>query len=134
VTACRPSSGEADRPQPPRRFRALARVDVGGRRVPVASSFRSRLLGLALLDREAAGPGLLIPDCNRVHTFGMRFDLDLVFLDARGAVVAIIRSMPPRRLRHEPRARSVLELPAAASRSGGASGMAADLCTGGQAG
>jgi uncharacterized protein len=114
VTVPRPPVREADRRRPPRRFRGLARVDIRGRRVPLASTFLSRLLGLATLDREAAGAGLLIPDCNRVHTFGMRFDLDLVFLDGRGAVVATIHSVPPRRLLHERRARSVLELPAAA--------------------
>jgi hypothetical protein len=108
-----------------------------------------------MLDRDAAGAGLLIPHCNRVHTFGMRFGLDLVFLDGRGLVVATSHSVPPRRLRHEPPARAVLELPApgprgrspalspsapgsnARSESGrgtcssfaGASGMSADQCT-----
>ena len=71
----------------PRRLqRASAPAESVGREVPVATGFRARLLGLACLDREEAGPGLLIPRCASVHTFGMRFALDLVFLDATGGV------------------------------------------------
>jgi uncharacterized protein len=80
--------------------------------VPVAVSRSSRLLGLALLDREVAGPGLLIPRCRGVHTFGMRFELDLVFLDARGRVVDLRRDIGRGRLVSCPEAESVLELPA----------------------
>lgn len=83
-----------------------------GRRYPVATRPLARLLGLALLPPERAGPGLLIPRCRSVHTLGMRFALDLVFLDGRGQVVAIRRAVPPRRLVIEWAARTVLELPA----------------------
>jgi hypothetical protein len=80
--------------------------------VPVACTWRARLLGLALLDRDAAGTGLLIPGCRSVHTFGMRFDLDLVFLDRELAAVSVRRGVPSRSIEIERRARSVLELPA----------------------
>jgi DNA-binding response OmpR family regulator/uncharacterized membrane protein (UPF0127 family) len=83
-----------------------------GREVPVASGFRARLLGLAFLDREEAGAGLLIPRCASVHTFGMRFALDLFFLDDRGVPLAIHRDISPRRLVHHRRAAAVLEMPA----------------------
>jgi uncharacterized protein len=95
----------------PRRFGGLLRDEVLGFRVPVAGTRRSRLLGLALLDRERAGEGLLIPRCRSVHTFGVRFPLDLIFLDARGTVVEIRRQVPPRRLVRCPGADSILELP-----------------------
>jgi uncharacterized protein len=85
---------------------------VAGRRVPVAANRASRLLGLALLDRDAAGLGLLIPRCHSVHTFGMRFPLDLVFLDGAAETMSVRRRVPPRRLAVERRARAVLELPA----------------------
>jgi uncharacterized membrane protein (UPF0127 family) len=78
----------------------------------VALSRRARLLGLALLDRRAAGPGLLLPGCRGVHTFGMRFPLDLVFLDFELRVVSLRRAVPPGRLAFERRAQAVLELPA----------------------
>jgi uncharacterized membrane protein (UPF0127 family) len=85
---------------------------VRGLEVPVATSARSRLLGLACLGRAAAGPGLLIPRCSCVHTFGMRFDLDLYFLDARGTVVAVRRALRPRRVAFCGEAVAVLEVPA----------------------
>jgi uncharacterized protein len=78
----------------------------------VATSIRSRLLGLALLDGDRAGDGLLIPRCRAVHTFGMRFGLDLRFLNAAGATVSVRRAVPPRRFVFDRRARSVLEMPA----------------------
>jgi uncharacterized membrane protein (UPF0127 family) len=78
----------------------------------VATSIRSRLLGLALLDGDRAGDGLLIPRCRAVHTFGMRFRLDVRFLDGAGATASVRRAVPPRRLVFERRARSVLEVPA----------------------
>jgi uncharacterized protein len=77
----------------------------------VASTFRSRLLGLACLDLENAGP-LLIPRCSSVHTFGMRFALDLCFLDESGSLVAVRRAVPPRRIAICGRASAVLEIPA----------------------
>jgi hypothetical protein len=80
--------------------------------VPVATSIRSRLLGLALLDGDRAGDGLLIPRCRAVHTCGMRFALDLRFLDGAGATISVRRAVPPHSLAFERRARSVLEVPA----------------------
>ena len=73
---------------------------------------RARLLGLALLPRERAGSGPLIPRCAGVHTFGMRFGLDVVFLDAAQRPLAIHRAVPPRRLLACRGARAVLEIPA----------------------
>ncbi len=80
-----------------------------GGRVPVAATWRSRLLGLALL-RPGAADGLLIPGCRSVHTIGMRFPLDLHFLDADGTTVSRQCAVPPGRFVREPGARSVLEL------------------------
>jgi uncharacterized membrane protein (UPF0127 family) len=70
------------------------------------------VLGLAFLDRVRAGPGLVIPRCRSVHTFGMRFALDVVFLDADGVEIARRERVPPRRILREPSAACVLELPA----------------------
>ena len=97
---------------PPRRLRRLAVASVIDRRVPVARSPLARLLGLALLDRGRAGEGLLIPGCRSVHTFGMRFPLDLVFLDAELRPLAVRACVPPRRLAWLGGAHAVLELPA----------------------
>jgi uncharacterized membrane protein (UPF0127 family) len=107
----------SDRTSTPRRFRGLpAAVLAGGVVVPVAASSRSRLLGLALLEPGDAPPGLLIPRCRAVHTLGMRFALDLHFLDAQGLAVSVRRSVPPGRFASDRRARSVLELRAGRGR------------------
>jgi hypothetical protein len=67
---------------------------------------------LAYLRRDDAGPGLLIPRCSSVHTFGMRFRLDLYFLGEDGDVVSVRIALPPRRLAFCGSATAVLELPA----------------------
>jgi len=82
----------------------------GGLRVVVASTRRTRLLGLARLDEMPATLALHITPCRSVHTFGMRFALDLVWLDRSGAVVRIDADVAPRRLRTCWAARSVLEV------------------------
>ena len=94
------------------RLQPLPRRLVAGRVVPVAVSRRARLLGLARLQREQAGAGLLIPRCSSVHTFGMRFQLDLVFLDGEGHPMSRRRRVPPRRLVWQRGAAAVLEIPA----------------------
>ncbi len=94
------------------RLRRLPVATVLGHEVRVARGRRARFLGLAHLDREEAGAGLLIPRCSSVHTFGMRFPLDLYFLGERGEVVAIRQQVSARRLAFCGRARAVLELPA----------------------
>jgi uncharacterized protein len=95
----------------PRRLRRLPRTVVLGREVPVARGLRARLLGLALLRPERAGEGLLIRHCACVHTFGMRFALDLVFLDREGRTMREVRSVPPSRIVACSGASSVLEVP-----------------------
>lgn len=71
-----------------------------------------RLTGLIGRRDWPAGVALEIPRCRSVHTFGMRFALDLVFLDARGRVVGRARGVPPRRVVVCRGAAAVAELPA----------------------
>jgi uncharacterized membrane protein (UPF0127 family) len=92
------------------RLESLPRRVVGGLDVPVAVGFRARLLGLARLDRAVAGPGLLIPRCAAVHTFGMRFALDVYFLGADDEVLARLL-VPPRQFVAHRGAAAVLEIP-----------------------
>jgi uncharacterized membrane protein (UPF0127 family) len=79
--------------------------------VRVARSRWSRLRGLAFRERPPAEP-LLIPRCRSVHTFGMRFALDLVWLGRGGRVLRIDRAVPPWRVRCCREAIEVLELAA----------------------
>jgi hypothetical protein len=105
------ASGDQDE-RGPRRLRGLPVVELFGERVPLAVSPLSRLLGLALLDRERAGSGLLIPRCRSVHTLGMRFPLDVLFLDRDRSVLSRRPDVGAWRLLLEPRAAAVLERPA----------------------
>jgi uncharacterized membrane protein (UPF0127 family) len=68
----------------------------------------ARLRGLAW--RDDAPGALHLPRCRSVHTFGMRFALDLFWLDAGGALVRVDRDVPPRRFKSCARARSVVEV------------------------
>ena len=81
----------------------------GGRRVAVADTRAARMKGLARLDSMPAGHALHIPRCRSVHTFTMRFPLDLIWLDGDGRVARVDRAVPPRRMRACLRARSVVE-------------------------
>jgi uncharacterized protein len=103
----------------PLRLRGLEPVEALGVRVPVASDPGTRLLGLAFVRRRRAGPGLLIPRCRSVHTFGMLFDLDVHFIDAAGAEVRTARAVPPGRILCERRAVAVLEVPSEGGETAG---------------
>jgi len=83
----------------------LDRLDVRLARDPLA-----RLLGLAGLRTLPPRVGLLLPRTRSVHTVGMRFALDLVWLDGAGRVVRVDRAVPPRRLRACRTAQAVAEV------------------------
>ena len=104
-----------------RRFAGLPAGRVCGRLVPVADRRVARLVGLALLPRQRAGPGLLIPHCRSVHTFGMRFALDVLFLDGENRVVEVPRAVGPNRFVSCRSASAVLELPAGGEGAGAGS-------------
>ena len=97
----------------PRRLRNLpVRARCAGLTVLEASSPRARLLGLALLREPPPDVALHLPRCRSVHTLGMRFPIDIAFLDARGNTIRTDRAVPPNRVRICRRARAVLEKPA----------------------
>ena len=79
----------------------------------VADTFVKSMMGLMGKPCLKRGRGLWIKPCQSIHTFWMRFPIDVLFLDKQGVVVHFIESMKPFRVsRHVLRARSVLELPA----------------------
>jgi uncharacterized protein len=89
--------------------------------IRVARTPWDRLRGLALR-RAPPGWALLIPRCRSVHTFGMRFPLDLVWLDARGRVLGVDKRVSPWRVRTRRDAAGVVEV--AAGNSGRIQAMA----------
>jgi len=92
------------------RLERLPTRDLGdGLRLHEASSHRARLVGLALLDRLPPGHALLLPRCSSVHTFGMRFALDVVFLDGDEHPLRTFERVGPGRVVCCPGARAALE-------------------------
>jgi uncharacterized protein len=79
----------------------------------VADTLFTRLKGLLGRSALPAGQGLWIKPCNSIHTFGMKFPIDVVFLDKGSRVVGVAKTLRPNRIsRIYCGAASVIELPA----------------------
>ncbi|NKJ50364.1 hypothetical protein CIC12_27305 [Burkholderia sp. SG-MS1] len=93
-----------------------ARLHIRGRdsgvEVSITETARERLRGLLTRERLAPGEALLLERCASVHTFGMRFAIDVVFVDRNRRVVAIHREVPRCRVLFDLRAALTLEMPA----------------------
>ncbi|HEY5533048.1 MAG TPA: DUF192 domain-containing protein [Candidatus Anoxymicrobiaceae bacterium] len=92
--------------------------------VGVALSRRDRSRGLIGRDGMREKEALVIPRCRQVHTFGMRFAIDVLFVGRDGAVVRVCRDLSPRRISPVAwRGRIAIELPAGtAERTGTSAG------------
>ena len=82
-----------------------------------ATTFRARLFGL--LGSSGLGPdrALWIEPCRAVHTCGMTFPIDVVFIDRHGRIARIDECVRPWRLRLCGRAVAVIELAAGNART-----------------
>jgi uncharacterized protein len=83
-----------------------------GDAVEVADSSAKRRVGLLRHERLEPGTGLWIVPCESVHTFFMKFPIDLVYVDKKRKVRKVRHAVPPWRLSACFTAHSVLELPA----------------------
>lgn len=79
-----------------------------------ARYWHQRLFGLLALPRLTEGHGLLIEPCASIHTLGMRYPLDLLFLSRGNQVLGWRENLAPWRAASLRGARSTLELPAGA--------------------
>ncbi len=70
-----------------------------------------RLIGWLGKKRVAPGDGLYLTHCSSIHTFGMQFPIDVIFLDNRQRVVRTISHLGLFKIAWA-RCFSVLELPA----------------------
>lgn len=64
----------------------------------VADSFYTKLVGLTFKDELPNCDAMLFNQCNSIHTFFMRFSIDVLFLSKKNKVVKIIRNFKPWRL------------------------------------
>lgn len=78
-----------------------------------ANTFWRRFRGLLGRKSLLATEALLLEPCNSVHTLGMHFPIDVIFLTKEDRVLAVYKDVPPGRLSlHAKNARRVLELSA----------------------
>ncbi len=81
-------------------------------RAEIADTSAKRRTGLLKHTGLAPGEGLWIAPCEGVHTFGMKFAIDVIFLNRKRKVLKIRPNMVRGRMSLSIRAHSVLELPA----------------------
>jgi uncharacterized membrane protein (UPF0127 family) len=61
--------------------------------VGVANHFSERLIGMMFKKAIDSDEGLYIPNCRSVHTFFVRFDLDLVWVNKQLEIVKLVDRM-----------------------------------------
>ncbi|MFC0399678.1 DUF192 domain-containing protein [Paraburkholderia rhizosphaerae] len=92
----------------------IANMTVDGRacniRVKIAASVPERMRGLLGRATLADDEALLLVPCRSVHTFGMRFSIDVMFVDRLWRVIAVHREVPPARILFNLRATRTLEM------------------------
>jgi len=81
-------------------------------RADIADTSAKRRRGLLKHKSLEPGEGLWIAPCEGVHTFGMKFPIDVIFLSRKKQVLKTRPAMVKRRISFSLRAYSVLELPA----------------------
>jgi uncharacterized protein len=81
-------------------------------RADIADTSAKRRRGLLKHTSLERGEGLWIAPCEGVHTFGMKFPIDVIFLSRKKQVLKTRPAMVKRRIAFSLRAYSVLELPA----------------------
>ena len=93
-------------------IRNQTRNTVLAHRADIADTSAKRRTGLLKHDCLEAGAGLWIVPCESVHTFFMKFPIDLVYLDHQRTVRKVRANVAPWRVSACLKAHSVLELPA----------------------
>lgn len=97
---------------PKLKIRNRTRQTVLATEADAADNSRKRRVGLLKHNSLPSGQGLWIVPCEGIHTFGMKFPIDVLYLDRKKKVLKVRPHMAPRRISLCLRAYSVLELPA----------------------
>jgi uncharacterized membrane protein (UPF0127 family) len=80
--------------------------------VEIAATRRTRRRGLLGRDGLDEASAMLLAPCAAVHTIGMRFAIDVVFVDRQGYAVKIVRNLRPWRMAVATGGRAVIEMAA----------------------
>lgn len=105
--------------RPLRRLRVMncTRAAVLATRLELAGESSARTKGLLGRTSLEPGEGLWILPCEGVHTIGMKFAIDLIYIDKKHRVRKVRSAVPPWRLSLCLSAESILELPAGVIRA-----------------
>ena len=79
-----------------------------------ANTVLKRMVGLLNRGQFGKGEGLLLDRCYGIHTFGMRFPIDVLFLDKDLHVIRAVKTLPPHRTCVVKKSVYVLEVPVGA--------------------
>ncbi len=79
-----------------------------------ANTVLKRMVGLLNRGKLDKGEGLLLDRCHGIHTFGMRFPIDVLFLDKDFCVIRTVKALPPLRTCVVKKSVYVLEVPVGA--------------------
>ena len=102
------------------RARNETRGSVHAENVEWAGTSESRRQGLLGRSSMDVGEGIYLVPCKWIHMFGMKFPIDVAFLNSSGRILAVHHSLSPNRLsRPVLRAEGALELPATTLRKTG---------------
>jgi uncharacterized membrane protein (UPF0127 family) len=104
------SGRHTEKPSSRMKIANLTRQVVLANSVEVADAGATRRKGLLGRSGLPAGEGLWIVPCESVHTFGMKFPIDLVYLDRNRKVKKVRNAVPPWRFSACLSAHSVVEL------------------------
>lgn len=79
-------------------------------KLSIADSFLSRLIGLLGTKYLGKNCGIIIHRCSFIHTFGMRYGLDIIFLDKQLQELKRVEKLKPWRIAYCAKAKTTVEL------------------------
>lgn len=77
----------------------------------MAINFWSRFKGLLFTNNFSAGQGILIKPCFSIHTIGMSYCIDILFIDSADTIVKMVVGMKPYRFASCAGSAYVIEVP-----------------------
>ena len=80
--------------------------------IELANTRATRRRGLLGRDGLPPGSALVLTPCNAIHTIGMRFAIDVVFVDSHGRVRKVVQNLRSWRMAVSPLSRATIEFPA----------------------
>lgn len=82
----------------------------GQRKITYCVSSWAKLKGLIAKSSLEEGEYYVFPSCSAIHTFGMRFAIDVIFCNKTGDILKYYRKLPPNRLVFSAKAFFTIEL------------------------